>query len=37
VRNVAFPLLRRPYAVYDLERSGTGTPKPRTESEFAPA
>jgi Icc-related predicted phosphoesterase len=35
VRNVAFPILRRPYAVYDLERSATSTTKPWTESELA--
>jgi hypothetical protein len=37
VRNVAFPMLRRPYTVYDLERRSMDKPKSRYESELAHA
>jgi len=37
VRNVAFPLLHRPYAVYDLERSLAAPREVRSQSEAIPA
>jgi len=37
VRNVAFPMLRRPYAVYDLERVHTARAEHRSDSRLVPA
>ena len=36
VRNVAFPMIRRPYAVYDLERVQTVRANPRSEPDLVP-